>query len=954
MELSERITDLQKVIYGLAVEKNKLDKQARYLVEEIGAEKKRIAEAEHRRLAEAIHLIEKELLALSSNDGTNKELIHKKETERKVLMDKFATVWSDSVNLVSDDLITLQNSLEEAENRLQQIETEGRAITMNLMSLEEEQKNMEMTNESEKKTDPHKTEDYMFIPTIDKDGIIDYTSVESDKIYLANRKTILSQDYPSYLPPVQIRRNTQYDIPAYKINDNEYLLRESMNPHKDDNGNIIEPKIYRVSLDVYAALINYHLEFDRAAFNAVAKRNEEERLKAVDSGITEYQAIRESSIPELAGKLDVNGLNETYTTRRLDYIYKPSRVALQSVKSRRMNYEPYYFIESMAKKEGKHLSRNEIFQMHRECINNVNQKILDMELQKADFESSWTKGRDTSYGDSNLDLSLLDTHGVRVKRQNGDIITRKEIDEISEAITQVHRMYGDVSQVARNFGLKVSHAGNMKMHASKASGIFTSYQNAIGISFGNGMLQASIIACHEYTHFLDHLSGKERHAWHASDIPGTLENEIAVAFREHMNPVSGDYWNRTCECFARAMEEYAHINILRKANEKPGQTILSDEEINAEISKPAYVPYSAFLKHIVPLADRLIEYYQEKFNINAITQAPVIEQEQESPATSYSLQENTRDLPNLNANYTQLELFETATEYNSKEHSFFSQLDQYLENGITPRGNIFTLHSTPDILQYGNLTNNPIIIRVAILKKALVKHSLTKDEIRMALRSLSDPVLLFDTNKDASEAKGESVLLLTDSITSNQNPVAIALELNKDSNGQFIHEIRSIHERVLIARNGVYVLDEWIGKGLLKYIDDKKISGWQRRERVYFPMSFAQPDINNLLQDSSFVNKISGENIKSKSLYINALISDHPETYIKEGDAALTREHIRSSKAALRSYTDPVLKGPRNGLWKVFRDFKKHGIFDDYATFFLYTNFLIFKGHKLKLQAKVR
>ena len=932
MELSERITDLQKVIYGLAVEKNKLDKQARYLVEEIGAEKKRIAEAEHRRLAEAIHLIEKELLALSSNDGTNKELIHKKEMERKVLMDKYATVWSDSVNLVSDDLITLQNSLEEAENRLQQIETEGRAITMNLMSLEEEQKNMEMTNESEKKTDPHKTEDYMFIPTIDKDGIIDYTSVESDKIYLANRKTILSQDYPSYLPPVQIRRNTQYDIPAYKISDNEYLLRESMNPHKDDNGNIIEPKIYRVSLDVYAALINYHLEFDRAAFNAVAKRNEEERLKAVDSGITEYQAIRESSIPELAGKLDVNGLNETYTTRRLDYIYKPSRVALQSVKSRRMNYEPYYFIESMAKKEGKHLSRNEIFQMHRECINNVNQKILDMELQKADFESSWTKGRDTSYGDSNLDLSLLDTHGVRVKRQNGDIITRKEIDEISEAITQVHRMYGDVSQVARNFGLKVSHAGNMKMHASKASGIFTSYQNAIGISFGNGMLQASIIACHEYTHFLDHLSGKERHAWHASDIPGTLENEIAVAFREHMNPVSGDYWNRTCECFARAMEEYAHINILRKANEKPGQTILSDEEINAEISKPAYVPYSAFLKHIVPLADRLIEYYQEKFNINAITQAPVIEQEQKSPATSYSLQENTRDLPNLNANYTQLELFETATEYNSKEHSFFSQLDQYLENGITPRGNIFTLHSTPDILQYGNLTNNPIIIRVAILKKALVKHSLTKDEIRMALRSLSDPVLLFDTNKDTSESKGESVLLLTDSISRNQNPVAIALELNKDSNGQFIHEIRSIHERVLIARNGAYVLDEWIEKGLLKYIDDKKISGWQRRERVYFPMSFAQPDINNLLQDSSFVNKISGENIKSKSLYINALISDHPETYIKEGDAALTREHIRSSKAALRSYTDPVLKGPRNGLWKVFRDFKKHGIFDIQGT----------------------
>ena len=48
--------------------------------------------------------------------------------ERKVLMDKYATVWSDSVNLVSDDLITLQNSLEEAENRYNKLKLRGERL----------------------------------------------------------------------------------------------------------------------------------------------------------------------------------------------------------------------------------------------------------------------------------------------------------------------------------------------------------------------------------------------------------------------------------------------------------------------------------------------------------------------------------------------------------------------------------------------------------------------------------------------------------------------------------------------------------------------------------------------------------------------------------------------------------------------------------------------------------
>ncbi|MBQ7367946.1 MAG: hypothetical protein IJW57_12085 [Spirochaetaceae bacterium] len=50
-----------------------------------------------------------------------------------------------------------------------------------------------------------KTE-YSFTPTIGTDGIIDYTGVEVDKIRLPNKTQILNQFLPSYLPPVEIRR----------------------------------------------------------------------------------------------------------------------------------------------------------------------------------------------------------------------------------------------------------------------------------------------------------------------------------------------------------------------------------------------------------------------------------------------------------------------------------------------------------------------------------------------------------------------------------------------------------------------------------------------------------------------------------------------------------------------------------------------------------------------------
>ncbi len=902
---------------------------------------------------------------------------------------------------------------------------------------------------------------YFFSPNIEESGIIDYTKVEPDKIYLANRKTILDLNYPSYLPPVHIRRSAQYDIPAFKIKDNEYLIHESDEMRSDENGNLHNPRTYRVSLDVYAALVNYHLEFDRATFAAVAQRNEEERLRAVESGAKEYHAIREGSIPVLPDKLDVNLLPSTYTNKYLQIENKPSRVALKSTKSKRMSFEPYYFIRDMAIENGSKLSKAGIFGIHRECIDDVNQKLLDMELQKADFESSWTKGRETSYGDSNLDDSLLGEYGVRIKRQNGERINIKEIEQLKQAIEQVYSVYGDVSVVARNFGLKVSHAGNMRMHASKYAGLFSSYHNAIGVSFADGTNQASLTAVHEYAHFLDHLSGKEHNAWHSSDIPGSLENKIAIEFRGNMNTAKGEYWNRTCECFARAIEEYAQIAMIRESEGIDGFSLSSLENVNIKISRPANVNYSSFQKHIEPLVLKLLEQYKERFVTEKVIEVSVVgekktvttamnhetqepskekaerklenlqkqvyflavdkvkldkeakkiaedileerhkinnneqsrisreigkierehlskselnpelendplannlleqlykeynnirhdpthssetlsrllarekelkthldnieiegrnvtrELEKEEEATeakkngkqnTIKKETSTMEIPQqTRATYAQLKLFEPVSEYNFQEHEFYSKLYDYFEEKVPFPAENLTLSIAPPLLEYIGIQNCQMHISISTLDDSQKINGLSKDEIEHTLRSISDPVLVY-----ASQINEEKRYVLTTDTNSFDEQLGLFMLRDEKSNRLIIEGIRRIQGEEQ---------QSWIENNLLLYFDDKRISKLQRRENVLFPR----------IKDRSFIKAFSEENIKTKYGFIAHMIAEHPEKNITEGDPAVTRNTIREAKAARRSYTDRILKGEKSGLWKTFREFKKHGVFD--------------------------
>jgi hypothetical protein len=243
------------------------------------------------------------------------------------------------------------------------------------------------------------------------------------------------------------------------------------------------------------------------------------------------------------------------------------------------------------------LKKGEVWDAYRTIKEDVRQKMLDMSCQIEDLQSSYAKGTETSYGDTNTDDSLKEKYGVLVKRQNGDAINREEIKEVSDALDKIGRVFGDLKNVSEEYGLKISHAGERHGFARKSVGIFFDVHKAIGVSFADKDTDFLVLA-HEYAHFLDSQAGKKQNYFFASDKPGAIESSIAKEFRAVMNKEqaktkSSKYLNRTCECFARAMEQYAAYKLY-------------PEQFKQYCWNEAYASEISFTRKILPLAETLL------------------------------------------------------------------------------------------------------------------------------------------------------------------------------------------------------------------------------------------------------------------------------------------------------------------------------------------------------------
>ncbi|MDR2078104.1 MAG: hypothetical protein LBP74_00095 [Treponema sp.] len=416
----------------------------------------------------------------------------------------------------------------------------------------------------------NKAESFGFEP-VTHGKVTDYSAFPANRVYIANEKTILKSGAPPWIPPFDqdFMRYNAFMPPVIKDRDN-YLMAASHN----------FSKMYRLSLDGLAATIDYYTKYQKALNNEDAKTTLAKRLAEAREWLGNNENHTE-------GNSFLKRYHESVIRGELKVMAKPVRL----LSLNRMTHSQMKLFTDNG------LGKNEAWDAYRTIKEEVRQKMLDMSCQIGDLQSSYTKGTETSYGDKNTNSSLKEKYGVLVKRQNGDAINGEEIKEIAGALDKIGRVFGDLKDISEEYGLKISHAGVKHMFARKFAGLFFDVHKAIGVSFANKDTDYLVLA-HEYAHFLDSRAGKKQNHFFASDKPGAIENTIAKEFRVVMNKEqagtrNSKYLNRTCECFARAMEQYAAYE-------------LSPEQYKRYCGSEAYAAKDLFEGKIFPRVKTLL------------------------------------------------------------------------------------------------------------------------------------------------------------------------------------------------------------------------------------------------------------------------------------------------------------------------------------------------------------
>lgn len=457
--------------------------------------------------------------------------------------------------------------------------------------------------------------EYSFTPKeiiVKEKSVIDYTAVENDKVFLCNKKDILDKPRPSWIPELDSKGlaiDKFLPICVKDFSDGNYFVQSKIyTGEKDSNGkSIYKNQIYKMSPDVLAATVDYYLKRKRAELKTEGSSEKVSLPRGMNSMPTSrYNEISKLCLLCDAPSLKYKNVDKSITDKAF---------------------------EMKGKSPGKlyQIQNNVVFlEQWQPLLENIKGKRLDMNYQKQDYIDSYSKAVETAYGDSKTFNNLYNDFGVKIKKQNGTNFSKPEIEKLSETLKKVYAHYGNLSELAGEYGLKISYADNCMQFARKAIGLYFSYHNAIGISFFNEEKQLSVAGinhlpdvtlAHEVAHWLDSQKGKESHNFFASDKYGSQENQIATKFKEEIKLREksnksatrigkadeihlGEYWHRTCECFARAMEQYYALK----------QGIDLSEEI-------AYARKDNFEEDFIPLIEELMKENKRHFGINDISHA---------------------------------------------------------------------------------------------------------------------------------------------------------------------------------------------------------------------------------------------------------------------------------------------------------------------------------------------
>lgn len=461
-------------------------------------------------------------------------------------------------------------------------------------------------------------------------GALDYTGYKPYYMQLPNPDTILNTPKPPYIPDInekqfQGTRDDHFVLDYVKLGDGNFLV--ALNGHKTQLDK--EQRLRQSSLDVpdeYAVMNLDNLVLTTQYY--IAKRKAELEIE---------NKISEEKSKDLLRKLPPD---------KLDY-YKPfaySRLsATQKKKYTPEQWEALSFEEKVQEspnmtkplysksiKKVKQLPSDRMlhsnFRMYKEFVDpkylvplrtysftdpaameygearkDIKQKVADLSMQREENLFSYQKGLETSWGESNTSDILLKKMGVKVKTQNGSEITPIQVDQIEKELTSVFQSFGNRKTMCEKYNLKISHAANKMMFASsKAIGMYIPSFHTIGVSDKIGKFGFTL--GHEFAHFMDNYLGRKQGNHYASDDYNSTAGKIAKEYRNNLNKTSNsDYINRTCECFARAFEQYHAFNTVgEKAEYDPrdGKTYAEGEN---------YVSVTKFNEKIKPLIDQFFK-----------------------------------------------------------------------------------------------------------------------------------------------------------------------------------------------------------------------------------------------------------------------------------------------------------------------------------------------------------
>lgn len=185
------------------------------------------------------------------------------------------------------------------------------------------------------------------------------------------------------------------------------------------------------------------------------------------------------------------------------------------------------------------------------------------------YYEAYLKGLETSFGEKNAKDTLKEEYGVKIKRQNGKPMTNEEVQMLRTVIDHTYNSMGNpvvIRKFAEERGLKISFSGDKNAFLRKAVGLYVPTESTVVV--GPGMRE---VMPHEMTHFLDDVFGsvevgtgtKGRGNYYASEMPNTDIGMLTAQGRRTFykdERTKGAYWNRSCEVFARMVEQYAAKN----------------------------------------------------------------------------------------------------------------------------------------------------------------------------------------------------------------------------------------------------------------------------------------------------------------------------------------------------------------------------------------------------------